>query len=75
VLPNIGTLSRKTGADLPKKEAVRGKSPSDLPKRLSLRGEIVARFPLTEVFSDDIIPLLVDVETMSVRALLDKPLF
>ena len=67
---NPGKLSRKTGVDLPKKEAVSGKSASDLPKTISVRGETNTWFPRTEVVSADIIPMLVDVGPMSVRALL-----
>ena len=72
VFPNKTTRSRKLGADFPNNESVSRKSSSGFPKNLSVRGKAAASFPLTEVFSRDIIPMPVDIETMSVTALPDN---
>jgi len=66
------TRSRKTVGDFPNNESVSRKSRSGFSKKLSVRGKTAASFPLIEVFAADIMPVLVDIETMSVTALPDN---
>ena len=72
MLRHLNLVFPNTATDLLDIESVSRKSPSDLPRTVSVRRQTVANFPLTEVFSTDMIPMFFEIETMSVTALPDN---